>query len=1003
MSTFDNGFLKDVAQFFAGGHPGMPPHQDIVYILPNKRGALFLKKHIHATMTRPGRMPRIMTMRNFLNSLAGFPEAQDKAEIFMLYQAYRTVMQRRGAAKAIRPFDSFVFWGDMIAGDFDEIDKSMVSADEIFCNLQRLKEIQADYLDEDQKEVVRRIWGESRLTGYTERFWLHTAGQEPGHTLAHKFVSLWDILAEGYHCYKDILHTRGLISSGDSYRMAVDKLRTWTPDTLPPHTHYAFVGFNDASVAESLVFQRLKDLGMAYFLWDTAPLELFGDTPARPLRRLAQLAKAFPAPYGFNTHSRRKQDIKIDIYAIPSRMMQAKCAGEAIARWCDTGSTDPADAIDTSVVLPDQTMLQPLMFSIPEQVEHINVSMGLPYRTTTFAALLRNIISMQLRARTLHGSYHYFYEDVCAVLTHPHMRYIDSIAADKVLDHIRRNKLFNISAAELCRDYPVFSKVFTPVHDLNDVESVGRYLTDLFRWLADSLADATEAAAAPTDTPHAPFAGKFEHKVLEYLIDSVESLTSLAREYDVEMADRTFLRLFERMLNHSEVPATGTPLAGLQVLGVLETRTLDFKNVAVLSMNERIFPRRQYSHTLIPGAIRAGYGLPAPDSLENTYAFCFYRLVARASNLALFYDSRRGIEGSGEMSRYINQLLYLIPDLDIKHHHISLSGTSTTPRAVSVTKTPEVMAQVNRLRAGGDLKLSATALKEYKHCPLAFYLKYVRGLRDEDEVVDYMNNADHGTIVHNVIQKAFERFGSKPITYHDLDALADPSNTLLDDLALREVTAHKYPQYHNRGELLPAEGRIAADLISLIARSDIRAERDAYCAGGRTFTFQGAEVKIERPWTITPELTVNWKMSIDRVDALPDGSLRFIDFKTGSDERNVTLASLAQYHYKKEGVFQLLSYCQAYRDIVDASAQIHPVIHITRELTRSLGISDIIIDKKPLQLYTEEFGKSFEPVVKDIIASIFDPTKPFGQSSDESDCTYCPFKDTCGRYPSTDR
>lgn len=1001
MKPTDTAFLKDVADFFAAGGPGLPPHQDIVYILPNKRAALFLKKHIHATMSRPGRMPRIMTMRNWLNSLAGFPEAQEKAEIFMLYKAYRTVMQRRGAAKAVRPFDSFVFWGDMIASDFDEIDKSMVCAEEIFCNLQRLKEIQADYLDEDQKEVVRRIWGESRLTGYTERFWLHTGGAPSGGTLAQKFVSLWDILADVYHCYKDILRQHGMISSGDSYRMAVDILRGWDPSNLPPHTRYAFVGFNDASVAESLIFQRLKDLGMAYFMWDLAPLHLFGTTPPKPLRRMAQLVKAFPPPYGFSSHGREKEEIEIDIYAVPSRMMQAKGAGNAIARWCASGCTNAADAINTAVVLPDQTLLQPLMFSIPQEVEHINVSMGLPYRTTTFAALLRNIISMQLRARTLRGSYHFFYEDVCAVLTHPHMRYIDSNAADTVLDYIRRRKVFNISAEELCRDYPVFSRVFTPVHNLADVEAVGAYLTDLFRWISDSLADASEAAAAAAGTSPRPFVEKFEHKVLSYLVRSVESLTALAREYDVQMADRTFLRLFERMLNHTEVPATGTPLAGLQVLGVLETRTLDFSNVAVLSMNERIFPRRQYTHSLIPGALRSGYGLPAPDSLENTYAFCFYRLVARARRMALYYDSRRGIEGSGEMSRYLNQLIYLVPGLKIKHHNVNLSGSTTAPMPVTVLKTPEVLAQVDRMRAGGDLRLSATALKEYKHCPLAFYLKYVRGLRNDEEVVDYMNNADHGTIVHNVIQKAFAQFGTQPITYSKLDRLVAPSNTMLDDLALREVLELKYPQYRN-GEELPTEGRIAADLISVIARSDISAERDAYCSGGQTFTFGGAEVRIDRPWKITPELTINWKMSIDRVDALPDGSMRFIDFKTGSDESRATMNALEKYNYKTEGVFQLMTYCQAYRDIVDPNARIRPVLHLTRELTRSLGISGITLDKKPLESYTDDTAERFEPIVKGIIASIFNPEVPFGQCSDEEDCRYCPFKDTCGRYPSKD-
>ncbi len=996
------GFLSDVARFFASSPAGLPPHEDIVYVLPNKRGAMFLKKHIQATMSRPGRMPRLMTMRSFLSSLAGFPEAPERAEIFMLYQAYRTVMERRGAGDAVRPFDSFVFWGDMIADDFDEIDRSLVSADAIFRNLKIVKEIQADYLDEDQKEIVRRIWGESRLTGHTERFWFHVKNDDKEETLAHKFVFIWEILAEVYHEYKSILRSKKLVSVGDSYRMAVEKVKSWSADTLPPHTHYAFVGFNDAGVAETLIFQRLQELGIASFVWDMAPVDLFGEAAGRPLKRLIQLAKAFPAPEGFRSSGHKAKDIAIDVYAVPSQIVQAKAAGNTLNTWCTEGYTDPENPINTAAVLPDQSMLLPLMFSLPESIRKLNVSMGLPYRSTTFASLLQNIVSMQLRARKLRGRYHFYYEDVCAVLTHPHMRYIDSVAADAVMDDIKRNKIYNIDPDDIIRRNGAFRPVFTAVHDLGDVDEVAQYLVDLFRWLSDSLSDADAAAAAATGAKAAP-AEKFEHKVLEYLERSVEALAELAREYKVDMADRTFLRLFERMLNHSEVPAMGTPLAGLQILGVLETRTLDFDNVAVLSMNERIFPRKQYTRTMIPGALRAGYGLPAPDSLESTYAYCFFRLVSRSGRLALFYDSRRGQDGSGEMSRYVNQLIYLVPELKIRHHRMALGGRADKAEPIVVTKTPEVMKEVNRLLAGGDRNLSASALKDYKKCPLAFYLKYVRNLRGDDEVVDYLKNSDHGTIVHNVIQNAFKAFGSSPITYDKLTALIDRDNPTLTELALKEVTAYKYKEYAATPDELPAEGRIAAELIAVIAASDIRAERDKYCADGASFVFRKAEERVNAPWPIAPGLEVNWKMSIDRVDELSDGSMRFVDFKTGVDEDSVAdLGQLADHSLKKEGIFQLLTYCQAWLDIRDPQARIKPVLHITRQLSQALGIRDITIERKPVEIYEGDLAVRFNAIIKELIASIFDRSKPFGQCDKLDDCKYCEFKDTCGRYPVSD-
>ncbi len=989
-------FLRDVAQYFATGAAGRPVHEDVVYVLPNKRGAMFLKEEIHKTMTRAGRMPRLMTMRGFLSNLSGFPEAPERTQLFMLYDAYRRVMRRHGAGQSLRSFDSFVFWGDMIVSDFDEIDRSMISADSIFCNLKRVKEIQADYLNEDQKETVRRIWGESRLTGHTEQFWLHVNNEDNDSSLAHKFVSLWGILAEVYTEFKTILRSKGMISAGDSYRMAVDAVNALDPQNLPPHTHYAFVGFNDACVAETLIFNRLRRLGIASFFWDSAVTDLFGDAAGRPLKRLMQLIRAFPAPADFKTKGLQAKDITVDIYAVPSEMAQAKCAGDSILQWVKAGYADGDNSINTAVILPDQSLLLPLVFSIPEDIRKFNVSMGLPYRSTTFAALLQNIISMQLRARRIRGSYHFYFEDVAAVLAHPHMRYIDPEASDKVLASIKSKKLFNIDAAALAEEFPVFKAVFTPVHDLKNVDAVSQYLGDLFRWLSESLSRSPHG----NDITPAAHAGQFENKVLDYLAKTVESLSALAKEYSIEMADRTFLRLFERMLNHSDVPASGTPLAGLQVLGVLETRTLDFENIAILSLNERIFPRRQYTHTMIPGTLRAGYGLPEYDSLESTYAYCFFRLVSRARRLALYYDSRFNNDGTGEMSRYLNQLMYLVPGLKVNHHSINPGGANGSVLPICVKKTPQVMEHINRMRAGGDLYLSASALKTFKKCPLAFYLKYIRNLRDDDEVVDYMNSADHGTIVHNVIQRAFASFGNSQITAQGLTAITDKNNNLLYRLALQEVVLQKYRQYTDKPETMPTEGVIAADIIAEICRMELIAERDSYCQGNNSFRFVEAEMKVRGPWRINDNLSINWYMSIDRVDDTGNG-LRFVDFKTGADKNSSDKwESLFDCDHKKDGIFQILTYCEAYRAMIAPDAPIYPVLHITRQITKTLGITKLSVERKVIENYGDEESQKMQPLLNALISQIFDPDKPFGQCTDTDNCKLCIFNDICGRCTS---
>ncbi len=983
-----SGFLRDVAVFNAAEVSGRPAHEDIVYVLPNKRSAMFLKEYIHGTMTKPGRMPRLMTMRSFLSRFSDYHEAPARNLMFLLYKSYRTVMKRNDAAARTRPFDSFVFWGDMIINDFDEIDKSMVCASELFRNLRDIKEIQSDYLDDDQKEIVRRIWGESRLTGEADRFWLHIGDDvSDNESVTGKFVYLWSVLSELYTEYKAQLKKEGMASIGDHYRQAVDAVERISPDDLPAHTHYAFVGFNDASVAETIIFDRLRRLGIASFFWDTSVIRLFGDKMGRPVERLKTLTEAFPAPDEFVTGTELTMPV-IDVYAVPSNMEQVKHGGFILSGWLDKGAADGSDAINTAVVLPDQDLLLPLMFSVPESIKAINVSMGLSYRSTTFATLLQSIISMQMRARLIHGRYHFYYEDVAAVLNHPHIRFIDSGSADAILDDMKKRKLFNIDTEDLAGRFPAFQRLFTAVHDLGDVDSTASYLLELFRWLSDSFTERYGNKAVQ----------KSELRILDYFTCEVEALAELARKYNIDMADRTFMRMFEKMLDHAGLPLNGTPLRGLQVLGVLETRALDFENVAVMSMNERIFPRRQYVKTMIPNSLRRGFGLPEFESLEWTYAYCFYRLIARARRVALFYDSRTGKVGGGEMSRYITQMMYLMPELTINHHMVIPGASSSISCGIEIAKDDEVLGQLARLRAGGSLSLSASALKTYKKCPLQFYLQYVRCMRGDDEVVDYLSAADYGTMVHDVIQKAFRSFGDVAIGAAELEHISDSENPLLKKLALDEVLEHRYQIYRDRQEHLPAEARIASEMIAEIARSDIRAEAEAYCSGGATFSFVGAEVKIDRQaWYIEPGLSVNWKMSIDRVDRTDIG-LRFIDFKTGGDDLGVkTIDGLFGHDYKKDGIFQILAYCETYRAIVDKDAVIEPYIHPTRQLSQSLGISRLSIGGRSIYTYDRELEADFRPLLHALVKEIFDPAVPFRQCEDPECCKFCPFLATCGR------
>lgn len=1001
-------FLQSVAHYFMEGAPGRPSTEELCIVVPNKRARIFLRQYFHEYATGTVIMPRLLTVETFLNILSQSSAAQDSERLFILFDAYRNVMRRRGGTSGIREFDKFIFWGDMILSDFDEIDKALADAPALFKNLRDIKDIQADYLSPDQKAIVRQIWGDSRLTATSavDDFWMHLPPAdeaEPEERMSARFLYLWEILGDLYTEYRHLLEADGKASPGMVYRRAAERLKhTHVPDIIGD-TRYAFVGFNDITVAETLIFDKLKDAGSALFFWDTAPLALPTNAAlSKPLARLQRLAKHFAAPADYEEPLPERTP-KVSVVAAPSNVAQAKHTATVLDGWTKNKALNPVNALNTAIIIPDQGLLLPLLLSVPESIGSLNISMGLPFRTTTFASLLHAIVSMQLRSRRLQGIMHYFYEDIASVLSHPHIRAIASAQADKITRQIQEEKLYNVSATMLHDIAPELDYVFAPVHDLTDAEEVAAYMRNLLGTLADEISRAGNADETKVPT--------FEVKTIGWFVKQIDELTALVQAHGVAMSDSTFLQLVERFFTSRSISAKGTPLKGLQLLGVLETRALDFDNVIVLSMNEGVFPRKQYAHTMIPANLRKGYGLPDFDSLEWTYAYCFYRLIARASNVVLYYDARTDGKGNGERSRYISQLEYLMPDIDLRTFELRTEATASPIRTFEIKKTPKVMDELRQFMPGGKLKLSASALKTYLKCPFSFYLQFVRRMRGSDELVNYLTAADYGNIVHAAIQQLFQDRGEGSlITSGTFDAWLsaesdDEIPAAIAEAVLKAMTEHRFSTIKSKADL-NAEGLIAFDAICAIVKADLEAERAKYAA---PFTFIANEWKVNTltegsAWQID-DLKLNFFMSIDRVDRLDVGHLRFIDFKTGNEETSEkSVDDLFATDGSGAGMFQVLTYCEAYLALHDASADITPFIHPMRSLCKGEPIVDLSIGGHAIQSYKSDIREQFAPRLHELLHRIFDDNGiGFNQCSDKDlkNCEYCQFASLCGRTKPT--
>lgn len=626
--------------------------------------------------------------------------------------------------------------------------------------------------------------------------------------------------------------------------------------------------------------------------------------------------------------------------------------------------------------------------------------MGISYSSMPFAALMSAIISMHLRAYKVSETFHYYYQDVSDILAHPHINLILPNQATALRNRIITDHLYNISAEEILAEYPEFAFIFTPVNNTKDIVEVRRYIEILISTLKDKL---TEKLGVGDGIKY------YELEILDGYSKEVNELCSLLDKYRIGLSEQTFLQIIERTVALTPVKFAGEPLKGLQLMGIMDTRALDFSNIIMMSMNERVFPKRNYSPSLIPANLRSGYYLPTQEQEEASYAYQFFRLLGRAKRVRLIYDSRTSGVSSGEMSRYLSQLLFLEKDKGISLKTVDFKAEIGDVEPLVINKTPHVIEELRRFLPGGDLKLSASALKTYLSCPLKFYLEYVKGLRVNEDVPGFIDGASYGTVTHRVVQDIYMPYRNKRITEEILKIMLNDNLEMRTRLVLDEI--YYKGRYKNRMEHFPGEGRITAKIIAEYVASMLKSEMKI--AKTTPHIFLGAEVGEHKKyeWKINDKFTINFTMSIDRIDSLGDAadaadtSLIFIDYKTGDDKLEATSVNSLFTDSLCAGIFQLLVYSHAYAALFGHKGKIKPMIYKFQTMA-TVGVSDLTLFKEPLSDYRladnpPKEDKGFYQRFEELINCIFEENNdfPFSQTEDISHCKYCKFKQICGRYP----
>ena len=968
-------FLQQVAEAYIQYERQALP--DYCFVFPNKRSATFFTHYIQQglQMSGGGVMPQITNITDFVGSFSELTEANRYDQLFTLFDEYRKLPD------VDVDFDRFAFWGEMLLADFNDVDRYLVDADALFVNIKRLREISANYLTPEQREVIRRYWGEDRGSDNIDRFWNHIDKNEKSHS-QHKFVKLWSVLQPLYHSYRGRLQEKGLATPGMLYRNACDKLSP-TSDFQLECSRYIFVGFNVLSTSEIRIFNRLRVMGRADFYWDmNSPA--FKVEDSRATRFMLRNIREFPSRYKLEEAPIEKMP-NIRILGVPSNIGQVKTAGEQLQQWLKENVIGNAqNAIDTAVILPDESLFIPMIHSVPESFGTINVTMGFPMRLSPMSALIRNIVSLQLRSRMRGDDKIYFYEDVKTLLLTPALRAIDAEGCCRLETEIRDKRMFTISASLISELAPKLNPIFAVIADGSDRIQVYQYIIQ--------LCDFLNSAIYAKDDMQTHFVKSYK--------EAADELFGAAERFDISMDNSSFFRLVERAVNADTVNFVGEPLSGLQIMGVLETRALDFKNIIMMSMNERVFPQRHYSRSFIPDALRYGYGMATIDFQESIFAYYFYRLISRAENVTLIYDARSvGGSKSSEMSRYLSQLLYLFGDQGVSHKLRVYSAQCFKDSPISIVKDQRVLKALDRFREGGDKNLSASAINKYINCPLDFYLQYVEGYNVENEVVDYIDASTYGTIIHCVAQRIYESFQAakdKPVevTESMLKPYVEENSIKLERLITEEIN-DKFNRLTGDKSLTPllGESLILGKVIHATLRSMLKVDM-ALCP----FTFVAAEKDEKMTLKINDDLTVRLRMLIDRIDRV-NGCLRFVDYKTGVDPlSSKTVKELFDTDAKgrAKAIMQLLMYCHLYNKHNGSDDAIQPIIYKLCDIASKGIVEPLCIDKNPIFDYhcvNDEFVEALNAK----IAEIFDPKVEFTQTDIEENCKYCNFKAICGR------
>ena len=942
-------FLKETAQQLLDSGQDL---KDLRVVLPNRRAGLFFTKYLGELIEQPVWMPEVITIEQLVYQLAGNTPTDDLTLVFELYETYRTLQ------KDAEPFDRFFHWGELILKDFNDLDQFLAPVKQVYAHLAEIKEFESDlsFLTEDQWALIAQFWKAFERQNETEKA---------------RFLKFWQILGALYEGFQERLQKSGLAYGGQLYRQVAS-----TTDSIPkPDKHLIFIGFNAFTGAEEKIITHFIQAFAAEVYWDVDAYYL--DDPLqeaglffREYRKNAVFGQTFSKQLPARI---QKKGSQIHTHAIPLKTNQANLVGKLLE-----GVKLEDQLEETVIILPDEQLLFPVLYQLPEGITKLNVTMGYPMRNAPIYAFLDAVLDLQRHAKRKDGQVTFYHKSVLDLLAYPYLQAANGSLASQIAQKIQEENWVDVPEELLTKKNALFDLVFQKISSDVLIE----YLIALIDYLAKELQeDLTQKS---------------------YLFQAFKQLNRVKEIFNSTgskgLKVEFLLSLFRKLFRDLKLPFEGEPLQGLQVMGVLESRNLDFRRVIICDLNEGSFPPGGGIQSMIPMNLRKAFRLPVQEQNDAIYAYTFYRLLHRAEEVHLIYTTAGEQGKSSEMSRFIQQMRVELP---ISAPESVLVPVNLTPnQAITLTKSPAMLARLARYfkpkgEGEAEKRFSASALNMYLDCRLRFYLRYVAELKEKEVVVKTIDPMTFGTLLHRGVEILYqipegEEF--REITSHEINRLL-PQVPKAVEQAFREL----YKKEEGEELLLTGQLQIAREVLTKYIQAIL-----AYDQRNGDFKVVGLE-KEHRAYlsikTEEGEQEVALGGVIDRMD-IKDAVVRLLDYKTGKDTKKIaSIGSLFDRENMKRNKAAMQTFLYAF---------FHHYQFPETQLPLKPGIINIKEIYSPdfspyLQLNDAEvndyrvFAAEFEQGLRGLLEEIVDPLIPFDQTEDKKKCTYCAYKELCGR------